>query len=95
MNSGSGFCFTPDQPVSPPAPENPFPSFDTNKRPFDTAFHPPAPTTFGGPPPPPPASSYQPGWTNNRGGYSNTFRGGFRGGYNQFPKRSRPYNYQN
>ena len=74
-------------------------SFDY-KRPFDTAFYPSAPATSDGPPPTLP---YQPGWTNNRGGggggggggYSNSFRGGSADGYNRFPKRSRPYRYQN
>ncbi len=92
MNADSGFCFAPDQPVPPPAPEKPFPSFDTNKRPFDNAFHPPAPTDFDGPPP---TLSYQSEWMNNRGGYSNTFRGGSAGGYSRFSKRSWPYHYQN
>lgn len=90
--SGSGFSFIPDQPVlSPSTPESPSSSFN-NKRQFDNAFYPPAPSAFDGPPPPP-SSSYQPGWTNNRGGYSNNYQGGG-GRYSRFPKRSRPFNYQ-
>jgi hypothetical protein len=89
MSGDSAFSFSPDPPsVLPPIPENPSSSF-TNKRQFDNAFYPSAPTNFDGPPP---TSSYQPGWSNNRGGYSNNYRGGG-GGYNRFPKRSRPYNY--
>jgi len=88
--SGSAFSFIPDQPVLPLVPENPSPSF-TNKRQFDNAFYPSAPTNFESPPP---TSFNQSGWTNNRGGYSNNYRGGS-GGYSRFPKRGRPYNYQN
>jgi hypothetical protein len=92
MNDGSAFSFTPDQPVLSPAPESPSSLFN-NKRQFDNAFYPSAPTNFDSPPP---TSSYQSGWTNNRGSYSNNYRGGRGGGgYSRFPKRSRPYNYQN
>jgi len=89
--SGSAFSFSSNQSALPSTPESSSSSFGY-KRQFDTAFYPPAPVAFDGPPP---TSSYQPGWTNNRGGYSNTFRGGSGSGYNRFPKRSRPYNYQN
>ena len=84
----SGFSFSTEQSgTSPAVPSNP-PSLFTNKRQFDNAFFSSPPSTFDCPPP---TSSYQPGWTNNRGGYSNNYRGG--GGYNRFPKRSRPYNH--
>ncbi|UJR34291.1 hypothetical protein I4U23_021695 [Adineta vaga] len=82
-NTASGtstaFSFSSDSSeMSPPISGNPSPSF-TNKRQFDNAFYPSTPST----------TSYQPGWTNNnRGG-----RSGRGGGYNRFPKRSRPYNY--
>jgi hypothetical protein len=84
MSGGSGFSFSPDQSTLPSPSESPSSSF-SNKRQSE-------PTTFDGPPP---TSSYQPGWANNRGGYSNNYRGGNGGGYSRFPKRSRPYNYHN
>jgi len=85
---GSGFSFSTDQRGTPPSVPSTPPSLFTNKRPFDNAFYPSPPATLDGPPP---SSSYQSGWTNNRGGYSNNYRGG--GGYNRFAKRSRPYNH--
>lgn len=92
--TGNAFGFSsnqstlPPRPPPPPPPENSSSSSFDNKRPFDTAFYPP--------PPPQSTSPYQAGYANNRGGYSNSFRGGrSAGGYNRFPKRSRPYNYQN
>jgi hypothetical protein len=90
--TGSAFSFSPDQSTLPPASESPSSSI-SNKRQFDNAFYSsPPPATFDSPPP---TSSYQPGWTNNRRGHSNNYRGGSGGGYSRFPKRSRPYNYQN
>ncbi|CAF1221606.1 unnamed protein product, partial [Adineta steineri] len=86
--SGVGFSFTPDPSPTPSDSESPSPFF-SNKRQFDNAFYPSTPNTFDNPPPT--SSPYQFGWVNNRGGYSNNYRG--RGGYNRFPKRSRPYNY--
>lgn len=79
-------------PLPPPPPENPSSTSFSHKRQFDTVFYPPPQTNFDAPSP---TSSYQGGYMNNRGGYSNSFRGGGGGGYNRFPKRSRPYNYSN
>lgn len=95
MNSGSGFSFVSDPPILLSPSESPSSSSSsssfTNKRSFDNAFDPSTSTSFHSAPR---TSSFQPGWTNNRGGYSNNYRGGS-SGYNRFPKRSRPYHYQN
>ncbi len=85
--SGGSFSFSPDLSSTPSPSESPSPSF-SNKRSFDNAFYPSAPSAFEGPPP---MSSYQPGWMNNRSGYSNNYRGrddANSSGFNRFPKRS-------
>ena len=99
--TGNTFGFSSNQPtlpsrLSPPPPaENSSPSSFDYKRPFDTAFYPSTKANFNDQPPQS-TSSYQAGYSTSRGGYSNSFRGGSSGsGYNRFPKRSRPYNYQN
>ncbi|CAF4614969.1 unnamed protein product, partial [Rotaria sp. Silwood2] len=84
---GSGFSFSPDPTTFPSTPDNSSSSFN-NKRQYDNAFYSSTPSSMNVPPQ---TSSYQSGWNNNRGGYSNNYRGA--GGYSRFPKRSRPYNY--